>query len=336
MKTHWILLSVMAVAFAAASAPAAIDGSLADWGITVVNGPSGATPGTGGTNYGSLHAPTQVVGTAQLLGTPHIEDTNDVSNSYTVGPNSGGQNYDAEFLGVAYNPFTDKLIIGILSGQRPDNGSNLFAPGDIRIVTDKGVYGVEVGGREPLSGLSQINKGDVGTTYRLDTNGYTVGGVNSNATSWGNIGSNPPATPFLTNDMNPLQTAGSVWKTSAVPDSLSGWILDPIPPATPTQYKIQFSGGTQVGVGADSSYIYKFLTNGQNQHAVIEVELDWSDFFGAGSTLQSVTWSPSCGNDYLTVAPDASPQMVPEACSLLVWGGLATVAFVGWRRRRVQ
>ena len=156
-------------ALSANAMPFTIDGDLDDWGINVIDGPNNGNPGVGGTDYSGLRS--------DLAGYME-EDTNDGSNSYKVTPYYGGQNYDGEFFGAAVQGNT--LYLAILSGQRSDNGFSLFAPGDIRIGTDMGIFGIEVGGGHGNNPLpTALGGGEAGSTYTLNGSGYTTGHVYS-------------------------------------------------------------------------------------------------------------------------------------------------------------
>src|SRR3569623_1307118 len=149
MFPNSILLAATFAVVASSSisaAPIVIDGNLDDWGLTVSDG-----------NESNFLHPRADIG---LL-------------SYYLGPGYGGQNYDAEFMGVALQGST--LYITIVTGQRPDNGFNRYSPGDIRITTANGLYGIEVGGGKGGRGGAAITEGERGSTYRLNASGYTVG-----------------------------------------------------------------------------------------------------------------------------------------------------------------
>ncbi|HSW44452.1 MAG TPA: hypothetical protein VLM89_02665 [Phycisphaerae bacterium] len=251
-----------------AMASIVVDGSLTDWGITV--GDSNNTVYT-------------LLGPSIGLISSMIEDQDDFSgHGFFLGPNYGGQDYDAEFLGVAYK--SGKLYVAILTGQRPDNGLTYFGPGDIRIETSGGVYGVEVGGGPGGGPGTAITEGAPGSTYQLKSNGETQSHSVANAS----------------------QTAGSMWKNV-------NWIMDPIAPPMPTQFSIL---PTSTLIGA-ADYVY--TRNSQTlRHAAIELGLDVSLF--NGELIKGVTWRPGCGNDELSVPVNIVPE--PVTASFLAAGWL--------------
>ena len=124
-----------------------VDGNLSDWGITL--GASQHFNYAAGYNY-SYHSGLDLTGTRgqAIIGGNAVcydlEDSNDDSNSYQVGPLYGGQNYDAEVLVASV--VGSNLYIGVASGQRPNNGLAYFAPGDIRIAAGQNVFAIEVVG----------------------------------------------------------------------------------------------------------------------------------------------------------------------------------------------
>ncbi|MCB1876867.1 MAG: PEP-CTERM sorting domain-containing protein [Chromatiales bacterium] len=262
--TTAIVSAIALTSFATPSlaAPLIVDGNLGDWGIL--------TADNNGSSY-NLNSG----GDWTLLGSME-EDSNDRSNNYTVGPNEGGQNYDAEFLGVALQGST--LYIGISTGQRPDNGKAFFGPGDIRIELGNGtVFGIEVGGGiGSSSGFSDaIEEGAYGSLYELNPHGVTTG--HTTLTS---------------------QLAGSLWLN---PD----WRLDPIDDAAGVE-PVQILPGTGTNLGlVDYIFTRDAFTN---QHAIIELALDISRLGLVGNEQLaglSVDWRPSCGNDELHVVAAA-------------------------------
>lgn len=126
------------------------DGHLEDWGVKVnssnklidlkvVSPLLVNTCATGNCNpdIGPTSAPLGLLPGAIYRSEDKSGSNNDTyGDSQYVGPNTGGQNYDVEFLGVAASgnsTLGTKLHIGIASGIRPDNGFSRFAPGDIMI-----------------------------------------------------------------------------------------------------------------------------------------------------------------------------------------------------------
>jgi len=251
-----------------------VDGSLSDWGVVVADRNASVLSFAPGLNVLAYD----------------VEDQNDDAGiSAYLGPNYGGQDYDAELLAVAFDE--GKLFIALVTGQRPDNGFKLFAPGDLRFATSEGVYGLEIGGGPGGGDGSLLLEGAPGSTYTLYSDGQTSGHA------WA----------------DPAQTTGSLWRNV-------GWINDAIPPAGPTQLKID-SASACVGM-ADYVYTRNVYTK---QHAVIELSLDIGLFNGA--VIDTISWRPSCGNDEL----DAPVRSVPEpgSIALMLSGGLLL-----WRRSR--
>lgn len=289
VKLPAIALGLAAFAAPAAAATITVDGNLSDWGITVADN-NGSDFTNLATNIG--------------LQASFVEDQNDnAGDGGYVGPNYGGQNYDGEFLGMAMQG--TNLYIAIVTGQRPDNGSTKFGPGDIRLTIDGTDYGIEVGGGYGGSGNpgTPVTTGDAGTTYTLNSNGYTTG----------------------TSTTAAAQTAGSVWVGA-------NWINDPIAPQTPVQMSIAGTSASQVGT-ADYVYTSNSVTS---QHAIMELALDVSSLINpAGGSQIGVHWSPSCGNDVVDAVFTASNETVPEPASSLIWlAGFGAVAGMRYRRKR--
>jgi hypothetical protein len=298
--------AALSLSWAISSASAAIvsvDGSLADWGVAVAPA-----------NASSFGVPANSSGTRVLSGFSYqyqVEDQSDsAGHTGFLGPEYGGQDYDAEFLGAGVD--NGRLVIAIVTGQRPDNGTSFFGPGDIRIMTNIGTFGVEVGGEYGHNGgaaSAATTEGALGSTYKLDASGVTLGVRNSNGATSGN------ATGLVS---NVGQQAGSVWLNPT-------WINDPIanPPTTPTQ--MQFTGGTLMGL-AD----YYFSRDaGPNDHAIIELAIPYA-FFGDGVIVTGVQWAPSCGNDIVQVATNyRMPE--PATFGMLLIGALGAVVIA--RRR---
>jgi hypothetical protein len=271
----------------AVAGPIAVDGGTGDWGFTVADGNASTMNGYAG------------AGVDGFLGV-HFEDQNDDSNSGHLGPNSGGQNYDAELLAAAAQG--NRLYLVLVTGQRPDNGARYFAPGDLRIVVNTvTTYGVETGGGEggssnPAPGF--IETGDPGWTYDLDGNGFTTGQTEHTVD----------------------QLAGTLWRDPS-------WIEDPISPKGPVQ--LQIAGGTGVGL---VDYLYDLDADGTTQHAILEFGIDFADLGLTTHDDVSVFWRPSCGNDELNLHFTTTPE--PGSVVLLLVGGLGLAGGVYVRRRR--
>ncbi len=272
--------------------PIAVDGKVSDWGITVGDngGSNFSTPGVAGTNLGTTFFFAK-------------EDQNDNwGDSGYLGPNYGGQNYDVEFMGLAFSG--DKVYITIVTGQRPDNGFMRYSPGDIRIVAKdtkngpvRSVFGIEVGGGlGGATGLGELTEGGAGSTYTLNSSGYTVGYTDTVS-----------------------RTVGSVWQDA-------NWLLDPIAPGTEVQLK---NDGSGLNVG-EADFVYTRNGDATAQHAVIELALNRSIFDGAGAL--DIYWAPSCGNDVLEINDDL-PAQVPEPGTLAALG-IGFLAIRLARRRR--
>ncbi len=274
------LLAVCLLTLSTASLSAAtltVDGDATDWGFTVAD------------NNGSTFVPD---GSLNLVGL-FVEDSDDLAGDYEpVGPSLGGQNYDCEVLAAAVQGSDLHLIV--VSGQRPDNGLTRYAPGDLRITTSAGVFGVEMGGGPGGGpGTMQVG-GETGSTYTLDNDGYSV----SHA------------------DAAPAQTVGSVWANP-------NWIFDLVPPTGETQLDIS-GGGTYVG-DATFRFTRDMVTT---QHSIIELSIPLS-FFG-GAMINGIAYYPACGNDELVL----DTQFVPEPSTFGLAALAAVALMPWWRRRR--
>jgi len=284
----------------AAIAGIVVDGNLADWGITL----SGQKHLVYDAGYGYSYNPRQNVekcGQTTFNGRTVIydlEDSDDSAGHNTkIGPLYGGQDYDAEALVVSV--VGPNLYIGISTGQRPDNGSKYFAPGDIRITKGNEAWGVEVGGGSHATAASKIVDGDKGTTYSLSSNGNTSGSTQ------------------LRN-----QKAGSIWEGGTWNPGIAG----------SGDVKTQLNTGGKYGgkyLGM-SDYVYNFDST-FGQHAFIELCIpNYAELFGNNLAGASIRWAPVCGNDQLSlcvILPGSSgPGPVPEPASIMIWAVLLLTA----------
>ncbi len=272
-------LAILALPGVAAATTITVDGSLVDWGVSVKDG-----------NQSNFNTSLPLAGS-------YTEDQDDYSgHNFFLDPNQGGQDYDAEWMGVYVED--GRIFIAGSTGQRPDNGYSFFGPGDIRLVAADGtVYGIEFGGGPGgYTGGGAIVEGAPGTTYSLNSSGVTTGHTQA---MYGHV-------------------AGSVWKDGV-------WINDPIAPQNPTQY--QLSGGTYIGM-ADYAYSGNTLTS---QHAMFELSIDQLLF--GDDTIIGIYWRPSCGNDELNVTGlNIAPVPEPGTLVLGVLGGLLALALRPRRR----
>lgn len=300
--------------------PVNVDGVLSDWGVTPKDTSSsssycGSDPAkciassysflpVGGKTYGSTTQTPKLVD--YVIGDdPYVaavEDTNDKSDSYDVGPNSGGQNYDVEFLGLQLDGTV--LSIAAMSGQRPDNGFEKFAPGDFYITINGVVYGLEVGGGAGgASNPATITEGANGSTYSLNSDGSTNTHTSSSKLKVGSLYLNP------------------------------SWVLDPIDPKGPTQ--VNASGTLNSVLVADFAFAFV-----GTQHSVLETQFDLAGLVNVSKdSVITVAWGPSCGNDRLeaslTMSGVVPPLEVPEpALTSLVGLGLLGLGIA--RRRRTE
>lgn len=264
---------------AAAAATLTVDGDASDWGFSVAD------------NNASTWAPASGIGLVAMM----LEDSDDLAgDGGIVGPNQGGQNYDAEVLAAAVQG--SDLYIVIVSGQRPDNGLARYAPGDLHIMTDAGDYGVEIGGGAGGGSGTMLTGGESGSTYTLNSSGFTT----------------------AHNVAAAAQTAGSIWLDPT-------WLLDPIAPQEQTQ--MQITGGTHVG-DAEFRFTRDSVTT---QHSIIEMAIPLSVF--GGQTIENIIWHPSCGNDYLSLATTIVPEPATWALALVAAIGIVPLARSRRRRR---
>lgn len=248
-----------------------VDGDLSDWGAVVADNNSSVF--TLGRDFGLISW--------------MEEDQNDGNgDGGYLGPNHGGQNYDAELMAAALQG--NSLFISIVTGQRPDNGLARYSPGDILIETNAGTYGLEVGGGVGGGLGTLLEEGAPGSTYLLNNSGYTTSHQ----------------------DADPQQVTGSIW-------SDVDWLLDPINPKVPVQFEID-DGSAMLGM-SDYAYTRDSQTA---QHAVIELSFDTRMF--AGQTIETVEWRPACGNDELDLAVNVTPE--PSSLGLLAAGGAALMS----------
>jgi hypothetical protein len=316
--THRLVAAFFAFALSMlpVTAPAAIvigDGSLADWGLTVVNDGSFSELPANTTN---IQIVGQFTSPGGMVFSYALEDQKDSEANY-LGPNGGGQANDVEFLGVAFD--LNFLYIAIVTGVRPDIPEPNFAPGDILIRTNLGIFGVEVGGGVGGSTAHDgaIVTNDPGTTYYVNEWGIAQGALNTNSTHGISTGLVTPT------------SAGSVWLGA-------NWLLDPFDNQNgdanflfdgyqPVQ--MNYGAGNLVGM---ANYAYTWNSTA-SQHAIIEVAIPLSYF--NGSTISDVQWSMGCGNDVLRVSESIeTTSAVPEPTSLsMAFAGL--VGFVGFARR---
>jgi len=132
----FLILSVLLVGGSTTAMAITIDGNWTDWGITIADD-----------NNSLLDANAGIAS--------FIEDSNDNSNNYQVGPGWGGQNFDFEALYATIEG--GYLYFAVVSGARPDNGFAYYEPGDIFITTNtKKVFALET----------------TGVFYDLDVSGY--------------------------------------------------------------------------------------------------------------------------------------------------------------------
>jgi hypothetical protein len=280
-----------------AQAAITVNGVLSDWGISLDSNRHLVYDSAYGYSYNS-QTNVEKQGQTTINGQKIIydlEDSNDNSNSYRVGPLYGGQNYDAEALVVTVSG--SDLYIGIATGQRPDNGSTFFAPGDICITKGTKTWGIEVGGASRAAS-SQVVDGDKGTRYTVDRYGNTT------------------STAQLSG-----QSAGSIWDGGTWTLGIDG----------SGDVKTQLNtggayGGTYLGT---SDYVYRF-DSAFGQHAFIELCIpNYAQLFGTTLDSATIRWAPVCGNDQLNlcvILPGETPNTTPEPASVFIWAALSLAA----------
>jgi hypothetical protein len=174
---------------------------------------------------------------------------------------------------------------------RPDNGLSLYGPGDLFLRVNGAAYAIEIGGGLGGSAASAapLLEGGAGTTYTLNSNGYTMGIDASHAAA---------------------QSAGSIWRASDI-----DYLTDPIAHTSSTQFKLKAGTTTADRVGTADFIFTRDQTpdtvNGGTlaQHSVIELSFDASLFTGVYEI--DAYWGPACSNDLL-----AYSGSVPEPDSL--------------------
>ena len=289
-----------------------VDGGTSDWGVVVSDGTSAnKTPSNFGTGTPLVLASSNNGfgdNAVYYRDLPNSKDTmffqaedqdDTAGGGGYLGPYYGGQDYDAEFLGASLSG-GKTLSILVVSGQRPDNGLSNYSPGDIRISTSVGVFGIEVGGNAT---------DNYATTYNLNTSGFTTS---------------------VTSHTNRL--AGSIWKTSSTPDSAANWISDSIPAAP--DYPVQLNHSTLKS--SDFVGTANFINTKNSStitHSMIEVNFDAFSLLGSGVKINSISWYPSCGNDSLIITMGGA-QTVPEPSAFAIAPVLSLFAMVCQRSRR--
>lgn len=280
-------LAAVALSSVSHAAPITVDGNLNDWGISVAD---------------SLESNYRLKNDIGLLNFQREDQSDSGGDASDLGPGLGGQNYDVEFMGIALQGTT--LYLAIVSGQRPDNGFARYAPGDIFIATVNGFFGIEVGGGLGGGAGSAITQGAAGSTYTVDSDGYTV--YHNNATA--------------------AQVAGSVWSNVDL-------ILAP---GTSAFTQFTTNGGSIHAGDADYVYTRDSVTG---QHSIIELSLDTSLF--GDNRIWAIFWAPAGYNDEVLVRSQiitqagnrASIQQVPEPETMALFG-LGITALGMMRRRR--
>jgi hypothetical protein len=305
-----IALSVALVWGSIASASVVVDGNLSDWGITISSTDNATTWSNGLTGATATASGVDTTPFTFDFDLEQQDDTAPVTGQ--LGPLQGGQDYDAEFLGIGLDGLD--VVIAIVTGQRPDNTLANFSPGDIWISTSDGVFGIEVGGGDVvIDGGAALFGGSAGSFYNIDSGSGHTTSEEAGEYNAGDL-------VYLPEWENGIPASGSfpnvqMKKVSSLP------------------------GETLKFAGTALSYVYTRNSGSNGQHAIIELKIPLSAFLvGMGeNTINSVQWAPSCGNDVvgiLKVSTNVSTDVPePTSLALLVMGGLS---FLGVRRFRKQ
>ncbi len=261
-----------------------VDGQIGDWGVTNLSSNIANYSGVAGNSW----AATAYEGDGFLH------------------PGGGGQNYDLEFMAIHIDDALNTLYGVVMSGQRNDNGATKFSPGDIFFEAWDAnnsvdvTFALEVGGGFGGTGITSVGLGDAGTTYNLNSSGYTQ--------------SAQPAS-YLAGDL--VKSPGFVGGHPFSNPSSGG---------SPMVQMLPDAGATSFGPVAE----FIFLQDASlYQHSVIEFSIDL-DSLGLGEEggLTSAVWAPGCGNDHGRVeisAPVPEPSGILLMCSGLLVLGIAGV-----------
>ncbi len=283
LKARLLLaLGATALLLPAAASAITVDGQIGDWGVSGLENKTADYTGVAGTAW----------------------DTSSYRGDGFLTPGGGAQNYDTEFLAAHVEGNT--LYGVIMTGQRADNGFDRYSPGDIFLeaydanLGSNVLFGIEVGGGAGGAGISSVGLGDAGTTYLMQSSGYTAG---------------TQATPYLAGDLvrDPNYVGGEPFGNAATGGDM-----------------VQMVAGAGT-VGTVAEYIYNQDAS-LGQHAIIEFALDLGVLnLGDAGALKSIRWSPGCGNDPGKAGVSGA---VPEpTAALLMTVGMLTVHLGGLRRR---